>query len=94
VQEKAEGALVGEIGRSDPRFAVAAPMAGTAEDRSGDAALHRMQRAAAPYGRPACLLATKGPMVTPLGACAGLGRSAWQGEARNRPTVQGATRDR
>jgi hypothetical protein len=25
VQERVEGALVGEIGRSDPRFAVAAP---------------------------------------------------------------------
>jgi hypothetical protein len=29
-KEKAVGALAGEIGRSDPRFVVAAPMAGTA----------------------------------------------------------------
>jgi hypothetical protein len=33
-------------------------------------------------------------MATSLGGCAGLGRSARQGEARNRPAVQGATHDR
>jgi hypothetical protein len=47
VQEKAVGALAGEIGRSDPRFVVAAPMAGTAEDKNGDAAPRGMQREAA-----------------------------------------------
>jgi hypothetical protein len=69
-------------------------VAGTAEDKSGDAARRRMQGQRSLYGRHACLLATKGPMATSLGACAGLGRSARQGEARNRLTVQGATRDR
>jgi hypothetical protein len=41
---EAAGALAGKLGRSDPRFAVAAPMAGTAEDRSEDAALRRTSR--------------------------------------------------
>jgi hypothetical protein len=60
VPEKAEGALVGEIARSDPMFAVAGPMAGTTEDRSGETALCRMIGQCHLYGRPACLLATQG----------------------------------
>jgi hypothetical protein len=60
VPEKAKGTLVGEIGQSDPRFAVAAPIAGTTDDRSGETALRRMQGQRPLYGRPACLLATQG----------------------------------
>jgi hypothetical protein len=70
-------------------------MAGTSGAQERGRGLARdAEGAATPLWQHACLPTTDGPTTTSLGVCAGLGRSARQGGARNRPVVQGVVRDR
>jgi hypothetical protein len=82
-------------GGSAPNLVVAASGGGHERSTGAGARLGAGCKGQRPlYGRHACLPATDGPTATSLGVCAGLGRNARQGKARNRPVVQGVVRDR